>query len=297
MHRPLLSLTIFLASLTSLVPARARADATSEAGEAYDAGARAYDAKDYATAARAFALADERVPSARALELAMASALLAGDASLGMDLVVRAERRAVDGTLTKLARELRAKHAGKVGSVTLECAAARACHGDLEGRTLVPGLPRHASPGPRAVRVTSDDGTTTTLTVEVAIGRDAAVRAPGPSPSGPERAEEAPVIVVGPPRGLPPAFFGITAGATVVVAAVAAGLTVHTGNLHDDFRRAPSPATSDAGSDAQTAARIAWGATAALFVSSVVLFVVSDFRGDRARVAVGPGTVGVVGRF
>ena len=261
-----------------------RADATADAGEAYDLGARAYDAKDYTRAAWHFALADEHVPSARALELAMASALLAGDASLGMDLVVRSERRAVDGTLARLARELRGKLGGRVGSVTLTCIEGQSCRGDLDGRTLVPGLPRHAPPGRHIVRIT---GTVTTGTDTVAL--EPARRSPRPATT-----DE--------PRGRPAGttskvLFGVAVGLVATSATVASVLTVHTANLHDEFRAAPSQASSDAGSEAQTAARIAWGATGVLAAASVVLFVVTDFGSSAPRVAVGPGHLALVGRF
>ena len=115
-----------------------------------------------------------------ALELAMASALLAGDASLGMDLVVRAERRAVDGTLARLARELRTTFGARVGSITLTCHAGPSCRGELDGRALVPGLPRHAPPGSHAVRITTTNGAEASVAVEVKAGADSLVHEPEP---------------------------------------------------------------------------------------------------------------------
>lgn len=287
-----LALTIGLAAFS--VARVSRADATAEAGEAYDVGARAYDAKDYAKAAWYFAMADERLPSARALELAMASALLAGDASLGMDLAVRAERRAVDGTLARLARELRAKLGARVGSVTLVCTTGPSCRGELDGRALLPGLPRHAPAGRRTVRITAADGTEARVEVEVTAGRDAVALEPDPSPS-PRAVAEAPRER--PTGSSSKVLFGAALGLVATSATVATVLTVHTSNLHDDFRAAPSQATADAGSEAQTAARIAWGATGVLAAASMVLFVLTDFGPSAPRVAVGPGHVRLVGRF
>lgn len=290
-----------LSAAVATVDARADGDeATREAGAAYDEGARAYDAKDYATAARRFAVADEKVPSGRALELAMASALLANDAPLGMDLVVRAERRSVDGSLAQLAAKLKKRFSEAVGSVALVCAEGRPCRADLEGRALAPGLPRHALPGAHAIVITSDDGASATVEVMVARGSTATARAKGvvaapPSPPSEERPAPPPLRA---DRGLSPVYFGVAAGMTAVAIGTAIGLTVRTGALHEEFRTSPSQASADAGDDAQTAARIVWGASGALAVASAVLFVLTDFRGGTGpNVAFGPGSVGIVGEF
>jgi len=282
----------------SFVCGVARADATREAGEAYDEGARAYDARDYATASQRFALADEKVPSGRALELAMASALLAGEASLGMDLVVRAERRSVDGSLAALAARLRKRFAGAVGSVTLVCAKGRGCKGTLEGRALTAGLPRHAVPGPHTVEITRDDGSTLAVSVSLSPGEDTIATEPstGPAPAAPpERPRaEAPSAR----DGLSPVYFGVGAGLTAVGIGAAVGLTARTAGLHADFRAAPSEATSAAGDAAQTAARVMWGVSAVALVGTVVLFVLTDFGGPTAaKVSLGPGSLSLAGRF
>lgn len=295
-----LVVTAPLALAACLTCSVARADATSEAREAYDQGARAYDAKDYALATTSFARADEKVANGRALELAMASALLGGDATLGMDLVVRAERRSVDGTLASLAASLRKRFAGGVGSVSLVCAKGHSCSGSLEGRALTPGLPRHAAPGVHKVEITSDDGATTNVVVTVERGADTLAteaRANPPSaltpPPPPARGE--------PPRpqsGLSPVYFGVAAGLTTLGVGTALGLTIRTSDLHEDFRAAPSRATSDAGNAAQTSARIVWGVSFVLTAATVALFVLTDFHGrDRGALAIGPGHVVVTGRF
>ncbi len=294
------SFTAFSALAALLFCGVARADATTEARDAYDEGARAYDAKDYPNAAKSFAVADERVPSGRALELAMASALLANDAALGMDLVVRAERRSVDGSLAALAAKLKKRFADAVGTVTLVCPSGVSCQGDLEGRALVAGVPRHAVPGSHVVAITLDGATTpTTITVErghdfVATLFRVAGAPARPSPPSPE-APNPPID-----RGLSPVYFGVAAGLSAVGLGTAIGLTFVTKNLHDDFRATPSRASSDAGSEAQTATRIVWGVTGALAASSVVLFVLTDFgKREEAKVAVGigPGSVSLAGRF
>jgi hypothetical protein len=144
------------------------------------------------------------------------------------------------------------------------------------------------------VRITAVDGSEARVAVEVTTGVDTVVREPEPATSPPavrEAPRERPTGIVS------PVLFGAAVGLVATSATIATVLTVHTGSLHDDFRAAPSQAAADAGTDAQTATRIAWGATGVLAAASVVLFVFTDFGPSAPRVALGPGHLRLVGRF
>jgi hypothetical protein len=107
-----------IVSLSS--PAWADEEAVAEARAAYEAGAAAYDRGDHAAAAARLAEADARVPNARALQLAMAAALLGDDARLALELADRADARAVDGPLAELALRIRRRFAGEVARAPRE---------------------------------------------------------------------------------------------------------------------------------------------------------------------------------
>lgn len=289
-----------LALTLGVAPARA-SDPTDEARAAYDEGARAYDAHDYPSAARSFAHADERVPTARALGLAMAAALLANDAPLAMELVARARRRAVDGSLAALADKLDQRFAGEVGSVRLECPKALACRGTLEGAPIRVGTPRFATPGAHRAELTTENGNVASLTLEVVAGREVVLSLPvGALPSTSARSVTSTPTPSNPPRGLSPVLFITSASLGVVAAATSIGLTVMTADKHEAFVKSPSRATSDAGSGAQTAARLGWGLTGAFAVTSALLAIWTEFGGpkeSKVSLGFGPGALSVAGTF
>ena len=272
--------------------------ATAEAREAYDRAAKAYDSKDYRSAAGDFARADARAPNARALELAMASALLANEPALGMDLVDRAERRAVDGALAQLAQKLRAKFAPLVGRVRIVCPERRSCRASIEGRAMDDHEPTHVLRGVHAVEVLLDDGLRFTRSLEVPSGGEVVLDLASP-PSAPKVARPIEPTVAE-KRGISPVFFATSAGFAAVGLGTSLGLTVATKGKHDTFVASPSAATADAGAEMQTAARVAWSITGALVVVSVVAAVFTDFGSPKAgpvALGLGPGAVAFSGRF
>lgn len=96
------------------VPVRAD-DGSSLARETYRRGKIAYDSGEYARAARAFAEADTLSPNEAVLEIGIAAAVRADDAALGMELVVRAERRGMTAT----ASAARARFESRVGQTVI----------------------------------------------------------------------------------------------------------------------------------------------------------------------------------
>jgi len=273
--------------------------ATAEAREAYDRAAKAYDSKDYRSAAREFALADARAPNARALELALTSAQLANEPDLGMDLVIRAERRAVDGALAQLAQKLRTRFAFLVGRVRIVCPERRSCHASIEGRAIDDHEPTHVRRGVHTVDVSIDGGPRLTRSLDVPAGGEVVLDLASPT-SAP--IVERPIERPQPPEkaGISPVFFATSAGLAAVGLGTSLGLTVATKGKHDTFVASPSAAAADAGAEMQTAARVAWSVTGALVVVSVVVAVFTDFGSPKTgpvALGVGPGAVSLSGRF
>ncbi|MBX3219377.1 MAG: hypothetical protein KF795_02590 [Labilithrix sp.] len=293
--------------LAGASPAGARAaegpDDVAEARADYDAAAAAYDREDYATAAARFARADERSPDPRALQLAMAAALLASDAALAMNLVDRSEARGGEQTsssIASLARQLRARFENRAARVRLVCATS--CSATLDG-AVMPSSSRWVAPGRHVIAFDAADGSHLEIALALAAGQtiDVPVDAPdaaralddrrAPTPSARER------------RGPAPAFFWAAAGATAAAAGVATVFTVVLEGRHDDFVARPSAETAAAGDRAQTNARVAWAVTGALAVTTGVLALLTDFGGARTarargpRVALGWSGLSIAGRF
>ena len=303
--RPLarsLACVVLLLAGTSSAEARAAdaADDVTEARADYDAAAAAYDRKDYATAAERFARADERVPNPRALQLAMAAALLASDPVLAMNLVERSEARE-STTVAELARKLRERFEMSASRVRLVCTGT--CSATLDGVTM-PAGPRWVAPGRHVVAFDAIDGSHVEVALELAPGQ--AIDVPVDSPDAARRFDmrRAPPPAASPERrGIAPAFFWATAGATVASAGVATVFTVVLEQRHDAFAQRPSAETAAAGESAQTRVRIAWTVTGALAVTTGVLALFTDFGGARTtgdrgpRLAIGPGGVSFAGHF
>lgn len=93
-----------------LLASHAHADARSDARAEYERGKRAHAQRDYAEAARAFARADEIVPSPVSLQAALEEAVRAEDAELSRALCDRAEQRSeTTPALSRAVAEARAR--------------------------------------------------------------------------------------------------------------------------------------------------------------------------------------------
>jgi len=330
-------LAAFVASAWS--PAARADEASKQARADYDAGAAAYQRKDYAAAAKSFARADERVPNSRALQLAMAASLSSSDGVLGMELVERAETRAVDGALADLAQRLRKRFAGSAGKIRLMCPPdipCRATVDDNKERQLEHGRTLWVAPGKHVAHLQATNlqaahasenerGNAVDREVTVAAGATADVTASSADlappiaavASGADARKTSRETTVQPPAeilperhstGIAPVYFWTSLGVTAAAAATATVFTVMTKQRHDDFVASPSQQTADDGQSAQTRARIVWGITGAFAATTIVLAAVTDFRHSQksadarparspVAVAVGPGSVLLVGRF
>jgi hypothetical protein len=282
----------------ALVPALAvpaKGETNMEAARVdYEAGAAAYDRKDYATAATYFNRADERVPNPRALQLAMASCLHLSDAALAMNLVERAESRAVDGSLAELAKRLRQKFGGDAGRVRVTCPFDdRQCRASIDGNNFDPGIARWVSPGTHHVVVRSDSGGAIESDVHISAGSTTTVALPATQLANPAAApppSEAPAHVTTKETeraGISPIFFWSGVVLTGAAATTATFLTFESSDRHDAFLASRSAETAAAGEAAQTRAAVGWVVTGGLLITTVVIAILTDFRGKSARASTG----------
>lgn len=288
------------------VSSRASAEDVAAARADYAEGAAAYDRGDYSLAAARLARADEHAPNARALQLAMAAALLASNAGLGMELAERAERRAVDGSLSTLAAKLRRRFGAEAGRIHLVCPTGVACRAMVEGRTILGGATGFVNPGTGQVRVDAEGRTSLTIRVDVRQSATlelapTAAELPLLSPHPPASHQPPGAPRPAPPAaGLSPAVFATAAVLSAVAIGTSVALTAVVKARHDEFVAQPSRASSDAGSDAQTAARIAWGASGVLAATTVVLAFFTNFsgaRGSPVALGIAPGELMLTGTF
>lgn len=257
----------------------ARAEASPEdkrqAAAAYARATEANERGDFLVAARELALADELMPNAVTLKAALEAALDADAPTLGMDLVVRTEKRKESGELGDLAAKVRQRFSGRVGRVQVVCPVEKNCSANIDGEN-VPLQKEHFVLVGKHVAIVS--------TKNNSVRRDLDVPPMGL------------VIVTGPDQvlpetsaketksGLSPAWF-VAGLVTTVGAGVGMAISgADTKEKHDAFlasrcaeASAPAICTNLAseGQSAQNRTNVLVGATAALGLTTIVLGVVT----------------------
>lgn len=252
-------------------------DRVRTAREAYDRGAAAFDAGDFAAAAKDLARADALVPNAVALELAIKAALLAGDAPFGMILVERAEARESGASLAATATEARAKLITEVGRIKVSCPLRRTCRATLDGE-LIPITERTwVRTGDHAVELSVDDRVEAHR-VHIDAGQDIEVASsvpPGPLPANAAPPAVPPVRRSPPapePHGwLAPGWFWAASSATAVLGGLALASAIDTKNKHSQFLADPSFDRQSEGQSAQVRTNVLAGGTVVAGVGTLIL--------------------------
>ncbi|MDB4943938.1 MAG: hypothetical protein JWP97_3472 [Labilithrix sp.] len=260
--------------LPLLLTGTARADETADARAEYDAGAAAYDRRDYATAARRFALADEHAPNPRVLQLALVAAWLAPEPALGMNLVERDERRngGSDPAHADLARKLRARYERILGRVKPTCPAP--CEASVDGVRAEPGQDLWVTAGVHEVRLVVGDRPPVVQRADVAAGARVTVAPPVLEEEAPRPAPASTASLTGEtagPHATSAVPFWIGVAATTAAVTVAGILTAVVIDRHDDFVTRPSAATARAGDAAQDRARGAWVVSGVLAAGTLAI--------------------------
>jgi hypothetical protein len=265
-------------SVVCLTTGRANAggpdDATKEAArQAYDRGAAAYDAGDYARAMAELSRADELFPSDIALELALKAAVKGDDARTAVVLANRADQRSKGGSLGAAVAAARTKMAGRTGTVSVACPGRAACTAKIDDKDLPAGEAYVVLVGQH--RVVIEGGGAPREAYDVRVDPDATLVVKAqpppavPPPAGPPRAREQPPE--SPRSGISPVWFWFGAGLTAVVGGVAIASGLDTRAKHDDFAAHPSADAQQAGLDAQLRTNLlAGGAGLAGVVTAVV---------------------------
>lgn len=143
------ALAAVLAVLTAVLPAAADdapdAAKVKRAADEFDLGVQSFKSKQFDEAAQHFEAADEAVPGAKTLRLAMRARSEAGQGSRAASLAAQAlERYAEDAETAKLAKETIAKFEGKLHKIQVSCASpcllavgTRAVHGSSTTRWIL----------------------------------------------------------------------------------------------------------------------------------------------------------------
>jgi hypothetical protein len=209
-------------------PTETSPDRVKAAAEEFDAGRRAFTAKDYSSAADHFENADHDAPSPEAIRLAIRARKMAKQDARMATLAAAAEHRYSDNKeTTALARQMIGQVRGGLHKIDVTCAPA--CTLIVDGRVTPWGEAATATvfvePGEHTVTAGWSGGRneSTVVSAKVAGASELSYRAP----PLPDNKPPAPVAVTKPPAplakaGLPSAVFFIAAGAS----AVAGGITL-----------------------------------------------------------------------
>ncbi len=292
-----------VASCTAAVDVRAdEADIVAAARESYDRGAAAYDARDWARAAPAFARADELSPNLSVMELALTASLRADDAVTAMTVVERAQRRLGEASPLQAAlKAARERFSGRVGHITVLCPAPLFCSATVDGALTPVGVARYATVGNHVVELTADGNPERHL-IQVGTGASVEVRpnalAQAPPPAAPIGGPK-PSPVVAPskiatvapppaqPSGISPGWFLLGATATLALGAVTVGSGLDTRQKHQAFLAHPTDDQGSAGMAAQTRTNVLVGLTVASALTTGLLGLIAvnwsrDGAGRRA---------------
>ena len=282
------------------------------ASQEFEAGARAFKAKDYELAAGHFEAADAAAPSAKSLRLAIRARSEAGQASRASTLAALAlDRHPGDAEIVKLARETLEKFASSLHKASVSCASpcvlaigTRTVHGEATTRWTI-----YLDPGSTTVSASFFGGGGARSSVEAVAAGATEVRLepgggdapppgeepkPKPKPK-PDPVDTPPDIPTDPPAeqpdgggsGLHPAFF---IGGLVATAA-AGGVLIWSGI---DTRENPGPdavraACAGRGEDCpeyqdglakETRTNVLIGVTAGLGAVTLLFAILTDWGGS-----------------
>lgn len=250
----------------------------STAARMYDEGVAATDRGDHAEAARAFARADEVSPNPVALGAALDAVIAADDPALGMELVQRADDRAVEGALAAAADSARSKFKDRAGRLRIACAG---CEAKVDGVALLPNQTRWLKTGFHLVGFWKDGAEVEQRVVK--LGSDRTMKV---SPREEEAAKEeepkaaAEESKTASPGGIGREWFWASLSLTGALALGSVASGVDTIHRHSEFVAHPSEVTARSGQAADSRTQALIGTTAAFAVGTAALGIFGVKWGD-----------------
>ncbi len=295
-----------------LVASVANAQVNRDAARAaYEAGTQAYRQGDFAKAAARYAEADTLAPSAVALQAALDAAVKADDAVIGAELLDRARTRTATGALQSAIDAAAVKLAHRAGKLTVTCPGA--CTATLDGSVVELNHVRWVTVGTHVLSFLVD-ARSSSRSVDVPADAEISVSPPEPpvvySPSPPLTVPTTWVTHDTPlrdvevrhrSRGMAPAWFWGSLGATVALGVASGILLGMTSSTHGSFV-AQSCSTSTTASCASLASQGSATETAGdiLLAGSIVATIWTVIAGAAlvrwsGAIGVSPSTHGAAG--
>jgi hypothetical protein len=265
---------------TTAARAEPSAEDKQKARAAYTRANEANERGDYLGAARELARADELAPNSVTLKAALEATLDADAAVLGMELVVRADKRGESGETAQVADVVRKRFSGRTGRMLVLCGDKAACRATFDGEAIDVGTERYVPMGKHLVVVSRG---TAVVKREIDVAAAGLTTVNGPERETTQRLES----------GLFSVWF-----VTGLVATVGAGVATSisgagTKETHDTFVEArcaePGPAPTcmqlaNDGQGAQARTNVLAGVTGALGLTTLVLGIVTFTKKNSAPV-------------
>lgn len=276
----------------------APAEDVQSAAAAFGEGQRAQVRGDYGQAADMFELADRSAPSAAALRSAIRNRRAAGHLARAATLARDAQRRyPADTDTAALAAEVLAEATPRLASIRVTCAPA--CSLAIDRRAAGPAASTtfelFVDPGARTVVASWSGREPVTRTIDAVAGAEQTLALEAPAIAEPEPVTEpepdAPpsgpidevIVRPAPPppsdSGISPAFFGVSAGVTAVLGAVAIWSGVDTLDARDRYVADPTRAGYEDGVALQWRTNGLLIGAGVLAITTVVLAIVTDWDG------------------
>jgi hypothetical protein len=313
-----LSGLLWLAALTGSLPALGQDSSSAEeaarikaAADEFDAGRRAFKARDYDTAASHFENADRDAPAPEALRLAIRSRLEAKQPARAAMLAASAlARYPEDKATVKAARQVLSSVEKQLHRLAVSCSPACTL---LVDRKLLPfpqatAVTLYLDPGAHSITASWPGERSKTESVSATANHESDLAFVAPPPKAEPVAEEKPVIVAPPPEekphsGLPRGVFFAGLEATAVLGGVSlwSTLDMRANPGHDKVRQDcagqdESCPTYQDGLRRQRRTNILLAVTAGVAVATGVVGVLTDWapppqsgQGPRLRPSVAFG--------
>ena len=283
------------------VPAEAPPEAmppedVQSAAAAFGEGQRAQVRGDYGQAADMFELADRSAPSAAALRSAIRNRRAAGHLARAATLARDAQRRyPADADTAALAAEVLAEATPRLASIRVTCAPA--CSLAIDRRAAGPAASTtfelFVDPGARTLVASWSGREPVTRSIDAVAGAEQTLALEAPAIAEPEPVTEPEpdarsgpidevIVRPAPPpsdSGISPAFFGVSAGVTAVLGAVAIWSGVDTLDARDRYVADPTRAGYEDGVGRQWRTNGLLIGVGVLAITTVVLAIVTDWDG------------------